>query len=123
MATNKIDSKSLLILLLTYLRPVAARNSLGIMALIAHSYLLIRIPVYVKYVINGLEIGISKPELVRDCLMIVGLAFCAGICLFLARWFIIGASREIEMNLRNDFFLISKNWRRVFTSNSRRGIS
>ncbi len=89
--------------LFAYLRPVAFRDGFGVTALIFHSYLLISIPVYVKKAINGLETGISSSELGMLSLSILGLALAAAITLFFARWAIIGASRQIEMNLRNDF--------------------
>ncbi len=86
------------------MRPVAFRNCVGILALILHSYLMIQIPAYVKQIINGLETDISRPELFVYCMTILGLAVCSGISLFFARWLIIGASRQIEMNLRNNYF-------------------
>ena len=46
----------------------------------------------------------AGPGLVAYAAMLVGLAAAAGVCRFLMRRIIIGASREVEFDLRNDFF-------------------
>ena len=46
----------------------------------------------------------AGPGLVAYAAMLVGLAAAAGVCRFLMRRIDIGASREVEFDLRNDFF-------------------
>lgn len=69
-----------------------------------YSYVAICIPAYVKRIIDSLESSATRPDLLRSCLIILGLATLAGLLLYFARWLIIGASRDIETSLRNDFF-------------------
>ncbi len=89
---------------MNYLRPVAWQEFVGIVCLMIYSYVAVCIPSYVKNVIDSLIPGTSHPDLWRSCLVILGLAGVSGVLLFLARWTIIGASRSIEMTMRNDFF-------------------
>ncbi len=88
--------------LLEYLRPVASRDLVGVVALIGHSYLIVIIPSLVKHIINGLEGDMTHQALLHYCLYIVGLSISAALLLFFARWTIIGASRQIEQQMRND---------------------
>jgi ATP-binding cassette, subfamily B, multidrug efflux pump len=90
--------------LLAYIRPVAGRDATGIICLLTYSYVAVCIPTYVKHVIDSLGAGATYPALFRSCLIILGLASLAGILLYFARWLIIGASRDIETSLRNNFF-------------------
>lgn len=90
--------------LLAYVRPVAGRDITGILCLLTYSYVAICIPAYVKRIIDSLESSATRPDLLRSCLIILGLATLAGLLLYFARWLIIGASRDIETSLRNDFF-------------------
>src|SRR5262249_5088299 len=45
-----------------------------------------------------------RSELLIYCLVMVAIAFTKGIFQFLTRWLVIGVSREIEYDLRNDLF-------------------
>lgn len=116
--TNPVPEKGSFILLsklLPYMRPMAGREALGVLCILLHSYFIILVPSFVKQVVNGLEShnfgsaadaaagAITKAELLRNCLWILGAAALGALTLFLARWLIIGASRNIERNLRGDF--------------------
>ncbi|HQH72261.1 MAG TPA: ABC transporter transmembrane domain-containing protein, partial [bacterium] len=90
--------------LMAYLRPVVWHDIAGIVCLLLYSYFAIWVPAYVKTVINQIEQGTTRHELLVSCLLILVLAAGAGFMLFLARWLIIGASREFDQALRNDFF-------------------
>jgi ATP-binding cassette subfamily B multidrug efflux pump len=48
--------------------------------------------------------GITQQKILFYSLVLVGLAFGKGIFQFLTRWLVIGVSREIEYDLRNDIF-------------------
>jgi ATP-binding cassette subfamily B multidrug efflux pump len=45
-----------------------------------------------------------RRQLLAYCLLMVAIAFAKGIFQFLTRWLLIGVSREIEYDLRNDLF-------------------
>ncbi|MBZ0258268.1 ABC transporter ATP-binding protein/permease [bacterium] len=91
--------------LLFYLKPVALQDSIGVVALCLHGWIIIMIPSIIKDIFNGWQAGdLTQAALNQKCLMIVGLAVLSALCMFWSRWLIIGASRKIEMRLRNDLF-------------------
>lgn len=61
-------------------------------------------PWVLKYAIDGLGASLTTELLARYAAMIVGIALAEGIFRFLMRKTIIGVSRHIEYDLRNDFF-------------------
>ncbi|MDX9753147.1 MAG: ABC transporter transmembrane domain-containing protein, partial [bacterium] len=97
-------SQTLFQLILAYVRPAWFRNSIGLAALVVYSYVAVWVPAYVKEVIDHLEAGSTQNDLLNACVVILALAALSGFLLFVSRWLIIGASRQIEQNLRNDFF-------------------
>ncbi|MDP8243552.1 MAG: ABC transporter ATP-binding protein [Candidatus Hinthialibacter antarcticus] len=91
--------------LLYYLKPVAVPNLIGVGALCLHACIVIMIPSIIKDIFNGWETGeLTRAALNEKCLWIVGLAMLSALTMFWSRWLIIGASRTIEMRLRNDLF-------------------
>jgi len=53
---------------------------------------------------QSLEGGVTRHKLVIFALQVLALAAVRGIFLFLTRWVVIGISRDIEFDLRNDLF-------------------
>jgi ATP-binding cassette, subfamily B, multidrug efflux pump len=53
---------------------------------------------------QSLEGGVNRHKLLIFALEVLGLAVVRGIFLFLTRWIVIGVSRDIEFDLRNDLF-------------------
>ncbi len=53
---------------------------------------------------NSLESGVTRHKLLAYALLLLGLSAIRGIFLFLTRWVVIGISRDIEFDLRNDLF-------------------
>src|SRR6204780_2438417 len=53
---------------------------------------------------QGLESGVTRHKLLIFTLQVLALAVVRGIFLFLTRWIVIGISRDIEFDLRNDLF-------------------
>ena len=58
----------------------------------------------VKLAVDGLTQGVSRSSLGLYAGLLVGIAVAGGGCRFMMRRIIIGASRQIEYDLRNDFF-------------------
>src|SRR5947207_4204365 len=54
---------------------------------------------------DALNRGTTRRQLMIYCLLMVAIAAAKGILQFLTRWLVIGVSREIEYDLRNDLFL------------------
>lgn len=61
-------------------------------------------PQIIRRAIDDLGSGITRQKLVTYALALVGVAFAKGIFQFLTRWIVIGVSRDIEFDLRNDLF-------------------
>jgi ATP-binding cassette subfamily B protein len=57
-----------------------------------------------KKVIDGLRVSVTGDKLARYALWIVGIAIVGGVFRYLMRSIIIGVSRKVEFDLRNDFF-------------------
>jgi ATP-binding cassette subfamily B protein len=61
-------------------------------------------PLIIGNAVNELGGTFTRTMLIRYGLMLVGAAAVEGIFLYLQRWIIIGASRDIEYDMRNDFY-------------------
>src|SRR6266550_2489840 len=61
-------------------------------------------PWIVGSAVNALAKGVNRADLIRYGAMLVGASAIEGLFLYLQRWIIIGASRRIEYEIRNDFF-------------------
>src|SRR5271167_1411346 len=61
-------------------------------------------PQVLRRAINDLNSGVTHEKLLTYALFVIGLALIKGIFQFLTRWVVIGISRDIEFDLRNDLF-------------------
>src|ERR1700757_1771523 len=61
-------------------------------------------PLVIRHAINDLWQGVTLHKLWTISLVLLLVAVVKGIFQFLTRWIVIGASREIEFDLRNDLF-------------------
>jgi ATP-binding cassette, subfamily B, multidrug efflux pump len=61
-------------------------------------------PQVIRIAIDDLNRGLTREKTLQYAGMLVALAAAKGVFLFLNRWIIIGISREIEFDLRNDLF-------------------
>jgi ATP-binding cassette subfamily B protein len=61
-------------------------------------------PWVLKHVIDDLNIGVTRQKLALYAALIVGIACVGAVFRYLMRRILIGASREIEYDVRNDFF-------------------
>ncbi|HSZ61783.1 MAG TPA: ABC transporter ATP-binding protein [Terriglobales bacterium] len=61
-------------------------------------------PQVLRRAINDLNTGVTRHKLLTYSLMIIAIALIKGIFQFLTRWVVIGISRDIEFDLRNDLF-------------------
>src|SRR5579863_3604637 len=61
-------------------------------------------PMIVGNAVNELTRTISRQTLMRYGLLLVGASAMEGLFLYLQRWILIGTSRRIEYEIRNDFF-------------------
>jgi ATP-binding cassette subfamily B multidrug efflux pump len=61
-------------------------------------------PKIVQAAIDSLGTGVTQQKLIKYPLLIVAVAVGKGIFQFLTRWVVIGISRDIEFDMRNDLF-------------------
>jgi ATP-binding cassette subfamily B multidrug efflux pump len=61
-------------------------------------------PLIIGNAVNELTHAVTRGTLVRYGLLLVGAAAFEGFFLYLQRWILIGASRHIEYEMRNDFY-------------------
>ena len=61
-------------------------------------------PQVLRIAIDDLNHGVTQQKILRYAGLLVAVSLVKGVFLFLTRWIIIGISREIEYDLRNDLF-------------------
>src|SRR5208337_3043980 len=61
-------------------------------------------PQVLRRAVNDLHSGVTRQKLLTYALLILAIALLRGIFQFLTRWVLIGISRDIEFDLRNDLF-------------------
>src|SRR5690348_2397553 len=62
------------------------------------------LPKVIGWAIDDLKLTVTQEKLGKWALMILALAAGKGVFQFLTRWIVIGISRDIEFDLRNDLF-------------------
>jgi ATP-binding cassette subfamily B multidrug efflux pump len=87
-----------------YLRRYWRSFAWGGLALIVYNVAKATVPLIIGNAIFDIQHDLSAAKIERDALILLAVALTAAICLYLTRQIIIGASREIEFDLRNDLF-------------------
>ena len=77
----------------------------GTLACIATNVAAVQGPQILKKAIDELERGVSRERIVFLAGVFVAIYLVKGLFLYAQRWILIGISREIEFDLRNDLFL------------------
>src|SRR4051812_46609450 len=90
--------------LLPYVRQARRSLGIGLICVLLTTAISLISPWILRYVIDDLNTGFSRTRLGGYALLLIGLAIGEGWFRYLMRQRIIGASREIEYCLRNDFF-------------------
>jgi ATP-binding cassette, subfamily B, multidrug efflux pump len=76
----------------------------GGLVLFLNNLIWIFFPQVIGRAINDLNQGITQHKIVTYSLALIAIALGKGVFQFLMRWILIGISREIEFDLRNDLF-------------------
>lgn len=79
------------------------------------------VPLFIRDGVDDLRQNISSPALIKYSLLIVGVTLFSGIFRFLIRQTIIVTSREIEFDLRNDFWKHLQSLSYKFFQNTKTG--
>jgi ATP-binding cassette subfamily B protein len=76
----------------------------GTLCVFANNGIWVLFPQVLRRAVDGLQAGITSRKLLTYSLLLIAVAAGKGIFQFLTRWIIIGVSRDIEFDLRNDLF-------------------
>jgi len=90
--------------LLPYVRRARRQIVVGLVYVLIATAISLISPWVLKYVVDGLSAGVDRTRLGLYALAILALAIADGCFRYLMRQRLIGASRQIEYHLRNDFF-------------------
>jgi ATP-binding cassette, subfamily B, multidrug efflux pump len=90
--------------LFPYLRRYSRDFVWGGLAVVISNAIWILFPQVIRIAIDDLNHGVTRQKILFYAGLLVLISASKGIFLFLTRWIIIGISREIEFDLRNDLF-------------------
>ncbi|MGC2209187.1 MAG: ABC transporter ATP-binding protein [Candidatus Korobacteraceae bacterium] len=76
----------------------------GSLAVLITNGIMVQAPRIIQRIVDDLNHGVTHGKLLTWCWLLVAVALSKGIFQFLTRWIMIGISREIEFDLRNDLF-------------------
>jgi ATP-binding cassette subfamily B multidrug efflux pump len=90
--------------LLPYLKKYRSGFLVGAVCVLLNNGTYILFPQVIQRAVDGLNRGIDWHKLLLYSLLLVAVVLTKGVFQFLTRWIIIGISRDIEFDLRNDLF-------------------
>src|SRR5581483_1749584 len=90
--------------LVPYLKKYRRGFILGTVCVFLTNGIWILFPQVIRRAVDDLNTGVTRQKLLTFALLLVGIAAAKGIFQFLTRWIVIGISRDIEFDLRNDLF-------------------
>lgn len=76
----------------------------GTLALVATNAIWVLFPKVIERAVNDLNGHATRQKILLYAGILVGIALLKGVFLYASRWILIGISREIEFDLRNDLF-------------------
>ena len=90
--------------LLPYLQRSRRAFALGLGCVVVTSTVTLLSPWILKHAVDDLSAGVTRDKLAWYAGLLLAVAAVAGYFRFLMRRILVGASRHIEYDLRNDFF-------------------
>src|ERR1700704_3523042 len=90
--------------LIPYLKRYRSGLFWGGLCVLFNNGIWILFPQFTRRAVNDLHFGVTRQKLLTYSLLILAIALIKGIFQFLTRWVVIGISRDIEFDLRNDLF-------------------
>jgi ATP-binding cassette subfamily B multidrug efflux pump len=90
--------------LLPYMKKYRRNFVVGTLCVFFNNGIWILFPQVIRRAIDDLHLGVTRHKLMTYALALLAVAATKGIFQFLTRWIMIGISREIEFDLRNDLF-------------------
>jgi ATP-binding cassette subfamily B protein len=77
----------------------------GSLSCIATNAVAVQFPRVLQVAIDDMRLGVTRERILLFAGLLVGISLVKGVFLYSQRWILIGISREIEFDLRNDLFL------------------
>jgi ATP-binding cassette, subfamily B, multidrug efflux pump len=90
--------------LFPYLKKYRMSYAVGTLCVFFNNGIWILFPQIIRRAVDDLHLGVTRQKLLTYSLLLLAVAGTKGIFQFLTRWIVIGVSREIEFDLRNDLF-------------------
>jgi ATP-binding cassette subfamily B protein len=90
--------------LLHYFARYRVRLAIGAACVLGSAVFSLLKPLIIGSAVNALSDGMTRETLIRYSLMLIGASIAEGLFLYLQRLVVIGASRHIEYDMRNDFY-------------------
>jgi len=90
--------------LYSYMRRYRWQYVQGTLACVATNIVAVQFPRVLGMAINRIQQGTTRELILIFALILVGISLVKGVFLYAQRWILIGISREIEFDLRNDLF-------------------
>ncbi len=90
--------------LVPYLKRYRRAYLWGALVTVLSNAVWIFFPLVIRAAVNDLSREVTRGKLLHYASLLVALALVKGFFLFWTRWILIGISRDIEFNLRNDLF-------------------
>ena len=90
--------------LFPYMKKYRGSFAVGGLCVLLLNTIWVFLPQIIRRAIDDLQTGVTRQKLLIYALLILAVAASKGIFQFLTRWIVIGISREIEFDLRNDLF-------------------
>ncbi len=90
--------------LLSYVDRYRREFLIGLVCVIGAQSVALAAPMVLRYAIDDLTRGVTRAKLVQYGLILLAIGLVGGVFRFLMRRILIGASRDIEYDMRNDFF-------------------
>ena len=109
--------------LLKYMRRYRWGYLWGTLSCIATNAVAVQFPRVIERAVDALKNGATREKIFLFAGLLVGIAVVKGVFLYAQRWILIGISREIEFDIRNDLFIIWKNRTRASISATARATS
>jgi ATP-binding cassette, subfamily B, multidrug efflux pump len=90
--------------LFPYLRKYRTTYWIGALCVLCNNCVWILFPLVIRRAIDDLNVRVTQHKLITYSALLLAVAGIKAIFQFLTRWILIGVSREIEFDLRNDLF-------------------
>jgi ATP-binding cassette subfamily B multidrug efflux pump len=90
--------------LVPYLMRYRRGMILGAICVLCTNTIAVQFPQVLRRAANDLNGGVSADKLLKYALAVIAVFLAKGVFQFLTRWIVIGISRDIEFDLRNDLF-------------------